>query len=133
VTEPQPSPSRHTAELAARLLLQRQGEHLVILHVGPLVSYADYFLIISGRSARHVQSLADHLEQEMAKQGLRPLGVEGKTEGTWVLLDYNDVIVHVFHDPVRLFYDLEGLWTDAPRIEPPEVPEEAQQPPPPEP
>lgn len=123
MTEPRAARSRELAELAASLLLQRQGENLVILHVGPLVGYADYFLLISGRSSRHVQSLAEHLEEQMKRRGHLPLGVEGKGEGNWVLLDYNEVIVHVFHEPVRRFYDLEGLWADAPRIE---VSEEAR-------
>ncbi len=108
---------RQKAELVASLLAERQAEDLVILHVGPLVGYADYFMLTSGRSSRHVRAIAEFVQEEMAKRGIKPLGVEGVGEGTWVLLDYNEVIVHVFHDPVRRFYDLEGLWADAPRVE----------------
>lgn len=105
------------AELCASLLLQRKAENLVALNVGPLVGYTDYFLLVSGTSSRQVQAMADHLEQQMAKRKVKPLGVEGKAEGTWILLDYDEVIVHIFYGPVRQFYDLEGLWTDAPRVE----------------
>ena len=118
MTEGAPSPSpRQKAELCAALLAERKAEDLVVLHVGPLVGYSEYFILASGRSSRHVQAIAGFIKEEMAKRGLRALGVEGATGGTWVLLDYNEVIVHVFHDPVRRFYDLEGLWADAPRVE----------------
>ncbi len=109
--------ARQKAELCARLLAERKAENLAVLHVGPLVGYADYFLLASGHSSRHVQAVAEFVRDEMAKRGLKALGVEGMAEGTWVLLDFNEVIVHVFHDPIRHFYDLEGLWADAPKIE----------------
>lgn len=112
-----PELARQKAELAAALLVERQAEDLMALHVGPLVGWADYFVLASGRSARHVQGIADFILEEMAKRGHKPLGVEGKAGGTWILMDYNEVIIHVFHDPVRRFYDLEGLWADAPRVE----------------
>jgi ribosome-associated protein len=115
VTEPV-NPARQKAELCASLLVEHKAEKLLILHVGPLVSYADYFLLASGHSTRHVQAMAEFLREEMGKRGMRPLGVEGVAEGTWALLDYNEVIVHIFHDPIRHFYDLEGLWADAPRL-----------------
>ncbi|MFH0809105.1 MAG: ribosome silencing factor [Pseudomonadota bacterium] len=99
--------------LMAAILLEHKAEDVVALHIGPLVSFAEYFIVASGRSSRHVRALAEHLREEMARQGLRPLGVEGESDGTWILLDYNEVIVHVFHEPTRRFYDLESLWADA--------------------
>jgi len=110
--------AREKAELIARVILERKAEEVVLLHVGPLVGYTDYFLLASGKSARQVQALSQHLQEEMKKtHKMRPLGVEGEAEGSWVLLDFEEVIVHIFYEPVRGFYDLEGLWADAPKVD----------------
>lgn len=74
-------------------------------------------MICSGSSDRHVQAVSENIQLEMKKQGNLPLGVEGLSGGNWTLLDYGDVIVHVFYEPIRRFYDLEGVWSDAPRLE----------------
>ena len=115
------SSSKEKALLCARALLDRKVIDLVILEVTNLSSFADYFLICSGNSDRQVQAIASHIEEKMSKQGIYPLGVEGKREGRWILLDYGDVIVHVFYQPAREFYDLERLWSEAPRVELPPV------------
>ena len=116
-----PPSSKEKASLCARALLDRKAIDLVILEVTNLSSFTDYFLICSGNSDRQVQSLAFHVEEKLGKQGIHPLGIEGKREGRWILLDYGDVIVHVFYQPVREFYDLERLWLEAPRLESPPV------------
>ncbi len=90
---------------------------LAILEVKNLSSFTDYFVISSGNSDRQVQAIASHIEEKLGKQGLHPLGIEGKREGRWVLLDYGDVVIHIFYHPIRDFYDLERLWSDAPRVE----------------
>lgn len=82
-----------------------------------LSSIADYLLICSGISDRQVQAIATSIEEGLAKKGIKPLGVEGISGGRWVLMDYVDVVVHIFYEPIRSFYDLEGLWADAPRLE----------------
>ena len=91
-----------------------------------LCSFADYFLICSGTSGRHVLALADHLQEALGRAGVKPLGVEGLQEGLWVLMDYNDVVIHIFSQPLREFYNLEGLWAEAPKShltpEPPAIP-----------
>lgn len=94
----------------------RKAVNLVVLDVRELTSVGEVFMICSGRSNRQVTAIADHVQRELKKHGLRPLSVEGKKEGLWVLLDYGQVIIHIFHEPVRRFYDLEGLWSDAPRV-----------------
>lgn len=94
---------------------------MVILEVKHLSSFTDYFVIASGNSDRQVQAIANHIEGKLGKQGLNPMGAEGKTEGRWALLDYGDVVVHIFYHPIREFYDLERLWADAPRISLPQV------------
>ena len=90
---------------------------LVALDVRDLTSIAEAFIICSGRSNRQVMAIADFIQRELKHQGIRPLSVEGMREGLWVLLDYGHVVFHVFYDPIRKFYDLEGLWMDARRIE----------------
>lgn len=81
-----------------------------------LSSIAEYLLICSGISGRQVQAIATSIEQGLEEKGIKPLGVEGMSGGRWILMDYVDVVVHIFYEPVRSFYDLEGLWADAPRL-----------------
>jgi len=104
------------AKLCARIALEKKAEDLIILDVRKLCSFTDYFVIISGRSTRHVQGLAEAIEDEFRSKRLSTSKSEGLKEGIWVLLDYCDVIVHIFYSETRKFYDIEGLWHDAPRI-----------------
>jgi ribosome-associated protein len=97
--------------------LGKKAMDLVVLDVRKLSSIADVFIICSGLSNRQVVAIAEHIQEDLKKQGIKPLSVEGKKEGHWVLLDYGHVIIHVFYEPIRSFYDLEGLWIDAERIE----------------
>jgi ribosome-associated protein len=108
------------ALLCARFALEKKAYDLTVMEVGPLTSVADYFLVCTGRSDTQVQAIAQSIEDNLADLGIRPLSVEGKTRGHWVLIDYGDVVVHVFYQPVRTFYDLERLWQPAPR---PDLPE----------
>jgi ribosome-associated protein len=94
--------------------------HPVMLEVGNLTSIADYFIVAGGNSSRQVQAISRHLLRKMREKGLKPLGVEGEGEGQWILIDFGDVVIHLFYQPIREFYDLEGLWIDAPRILPEE-------------
>ena len=116
-----PTTSKQKAILCARAALDHKAIDLAILEVKKLSSFADYFVISSGSSDRQVQAIASHIEEKLGKQGLHPLGIEGKREGRWVLLDYGDVVIHIFYQPVREFYDLERLWSDAPKLELPPV------------
>ncbi len=103
-------------EMAVRTLAAHKGQDMVVLEVKEYCSFADYFVIASGTSRRHVLALAEHLEEAMSKAGVKAMGVEGVQEGLWVLLDYNAVVVHLFFQPLRELYDLEGLWSDAPKV-----------------
>ena len=105
------------ALLCAQVAADHKAENTLIYEVGEIVSFADYFIICSGRSTRHVHSIAGHIEEVLKQRRVKPLGVEGLTEGQWVLLDYNEVVVHIFYQPMRAFYDLEGLWWEAPRVQ----------------
>lgn len=100
---------------------ERKAIDPILLDVGRLTSISDYFIIASGSSTRQVQAIANHLLRKMRQAGFKAMGVEGEAEGQWILTDFGDVVVHIFYQPVRAFYDLEGLWIEAPRIGLPEA------------
>jgi len=107
---------RAELDLYIKAVLGKKPVDVVALDMRELTSIADAFIICSGSSNRQVTAIAEHVERQLRKQKVKPLGVEGAKDGQWVLLDYGHVIIHVFYDSVRQFYDLEGLWTDARRI-----------------
>lgn len=113
------------ARVALEAALDKKALEPVVLDVRALCSYTEYILMVSGRSDRQVDAIADSVTQALRALGRRPLGVEGVTSGQWALLDFGDLVVHVFLHPVRLHYDLESLWHEAPRV-PIDVPEEAR-------
>ena len=104
------------AHLCLRIIKERKAVEPALFDVGKLTSITDYFLIATGNSSRQVQAIARHLQRRMRDAGFRPFGIEGEQEGHWVLIDYGDVVIHIFYKPFREFYDLEGLWIEAPRI-----------------
>ncbi len=113
---PDPYPAQ-SLNLYIQAVLGKKAIDLVVLDLRKLSSIADVFIICSGRSNRQVSAIAEHIQVDLKKHGITPLSVEGKNEGHWVLLDYGHVIIHIFYEPIRSFYDLEGLWIDAERIE----------------
>ncbi|HUU80364.1 MAG TPA: ribosome silencing factor [Acidobacteriota bacterium] len=104
------------AKLCLKIIKERKAIDPVLFEVGKLTSITDYFLIASGNSSRQVQAMTRHLQRRMREEGFKAFGVEGEQEGHWVLMDYEDVVVHLFYQPSREFYDLEGLWIEAPRV-----------------
>jgi ribosome-associated protein len=110
------SQARLPAEVrrAAELLLDRKATDVTLLDLRKLSAATDFFLIATGRSDTHVSAIADHVVDELKNEGVRPVGVEGMRGGRWVLVDYVDFVVHVFHPAAREFYQLERLWGDAP-------------------
>ena len=108
------------ALLVVRSALEKKAYDLILMEVREVTSIADYFIICSGRSDRQVQGIAQGVAENLAGAGIPLLSVEGVSRGQWVLMDFSDVIVHIFYQPVREFYDLEGLWHHAPRVELPE-------------
>ena len=109
--------SLEIAKLSAQAALDKKAEDLIVLDVSGISSFADYFVIMSGRSTRHVQGLAEAVDSKLRTKRMSNANTEGLKEGLWVLLDYDDVIVHIFYKETRGFYDLEGLWHDALRVE----------------
>ena len=108
--------SQRTAVAAARAALEKKAESVVILDLRGISGYADFLVIGSGSSDRQLEAIADSVDKELSAQGHRVIGSEGQRGGRWVLLDFGDVVVHVFHQDERAYYDLEGLWADAPRV-----------------
>jgi ribosome-associated protein len=103
--------------MAADAIYSKKGLDIALLEVEGLFVLSDVFVIATGTSRPHVQSLADHVEEKLRDdRGLKPLRIEGKAEAEWVLIDYGDIIVHLFQSAPRDFYGLERLWADAERI-----------------
>jgi len=103
--------------LCVNASLKKKAKNLIILNVKEYSSFADYFIICSGTSDRQVQAITASIQENLKEYGIMPLGIEGEKLGRWVLMDYEDVIIHIFYEPVREFYDIERLWSDAPRME----------------
>ncbi len=93
---------------------EKQAEELVALDVSVPLPFADVFLLASGRNERQVLAIAAEIEDKLLERGARPLRREGRSEGRWVLLDFGDLVVHVFHEEERMYYSLERLWKDCP-------------------
>jgi ribosome-associated protein len=102
---------------AARAAADKKAFQIVGLEVGDLTSYTDALLICSGASDRQVAAIADEVQRQLKDAGRRPLHVEGQSHADWVLLDYGDFVVHVFTEERRMYYGLDGLWGDAPKLE----------------
>jgi ribosome-associated protein len=119
-----PEPSSAARELALALAsaaLDKKAVGVEILDVTGKVDYADFLVVMTGRSDRHVHAIATGIEEGMRRRRLSPLSMEGLTSATWVLIDFGDVVVHVFQEEARALYDIEGLWIDAGRIPVPEA------------
>lgn len=105
------------ARTAAQAASAKGGEETVIIEVGAVLAITDAFVITSGRNTRQVKTIAEEVEARLkADGGINPLRVEGLGDSQWILLDYGDIVVHVFLDETREYYDLERLWSDAPRV-----------------
>lgn len=109
--------TKEDALATAQVMVDKKAQAVVLLEISSVVAYADYFVICSGRSVTQVKAIAAAIEKYFLPRGIRPLHVEGYAEGRWTLLDYDDVIVHVFLEEARNFYDLERLWRDVPRTD----------------
>ena len=109
--------SKDKALLIAELASDKKADDIVILDMQKVSSFCDYFVILSAGSAKKTQAIADHLETSLGRKKIKPHHAEGKKDSLWILLDYGDVVVHIFYEETRRFYDLERLWGDAERVE----------------
>lgn len=105
------------ATTCAQIAADAKAEDLIVLDVTGISSFADYFVIMNGRSTRHVQGIAETIENQLRTKRIKATHAEGLQEGMWVLLDFDDVVVHIFYHEQRSFYNLEGLWHDAKKVE----------------
>lgn len=103
--------------IAAQQADAKDAKDIIAIDVSERFGYADSFLIVSGEVERNVQAISDAIEDTLNEQGVKTIRREGRESGRWVLLDFGDLIVHVFHQEEREFYDLERLWKDSPEIE----------------
>jgi len=108
--------SRSKALSISKIAQDKKAHDLVVLDMRKISNIADFFIICSGNSARQVKAIADHIIEKLKKSGQKHWRMEGHHHALWVLLDYGDVVVHVFHTPVRQFYNLERLWSDVPLL-----------------
>jgi ribosome-associated protein len=108
--------SKEKALACARAAIDKKAENVKILDLTESSGFTDYFVICSGMSDRQVQSISDSVDHEMSGAGHTILSAEGYADGRWVLMDMGDVVVHIFLDALREYYDLEALWADAPRV-----------------
>lgn len=117
MTTPGPAASSRAA-VAAAAASAKNGEDVVVIHVGDIISIIDDFILVSASNPRLVRTIVDEVENALREyDGAKPIGVEGLSDATWVLLDFGDVVVHVFQTETRAYYDLERLWADAPIVE----------------
>ncbi len=104
------------AFISVQAAANKKAEYIKLLDLRNLSSFTDYFLICTGYSNRQVQAIADSISIELKEEGFAPVSVEGYSEGRWVVVDFGDVVVHVFQDALRDYYDLEHLWFDAKKV-----------------
>jgi ribosome-associated protein len=108
--------ARQLAVACARLADDMKAADIVILDVAPLIVITDFFVVATCTNPRQLRAIADELRHTMKARGIRPLGEEGRADASWLLLDYGDVVVHLFGESQRHHYDIEGLWADAKRV-----------------
>jgi ribosome-associated protein len=109
--------SKELAEKICEIIIDKKGEDVLSINVTGKTGVADYFVVASARSSTQVKSLAEHIEERVEKEGVRAIRREGVQDARWVVLDFGDVIVHLFNDETRLFYHLERLWGEGEKIE----------------
>lgn len=114
--EPLDPSSLELATLAARAAAARKAEDVCVYDLHIVSSFCDAFIVCHGTNRRQVTAIAQGVIDELRAKNIRPLGVEGMDAGRWVLIDFGEIVVHVFDEPMRGFYDLDGLWGDAPKL-----------------
>ncbi len=101
----------------AELLDAKLASDISVLNVGSLTTLAEYFVIATGKNDKQTRAMCDHIEEELSKEGIEPVNKEGYRTGEWILLGYDDVVIHIFQSDARDFYDLEHVWLDAIRVD----------------
>lgn len=113
--------SQEMVKIACHALSEKKAEDIKIIDIGEISPIADYFVIASGANVNQLQAMVDAVDEELTKAGHHAKQIEGNRNSSWILMDYNDIVVHVFSKEDRLFYDLERIWTDGKQVELAEV------------
>jgi ribosome-associated protein len=108
--------THNIVRIAAEAALEKKATELTLLKVEGLTSFCDWFILCNGSNKRQIQAIGQGIVRSLKDHGIKPLGVEGMEQSRWILIDLGDILVHVFDDPMRGYYDLDGLWVDAPRV-----------------
>jgi ribosome-associated protein len=116
-TRPKPLQGKALAKRIAALCREKRGEDVVLLDVRGIADYMDFLLLVTGSGERQNRAIADHVVRSLRGLKVRPLSTSGEEAGTWICVDFVDVVLHVFDAPTRNFYDLEELWGDADRVD----------------
>ena len=109
--------SRELAKLACECIEDKKGIDIKVIDISKISVIADYFIIAGGNNARQIQTIADNIEETLGKVGVTPKSIEGYHSSNWILMDYRDVVIHIFNQEERLFYDLERIWADGQTVE----------------
>lgn len=109
--------SAELAKLAYQSIDEKKGIDIKIIDISKISVIADYFIIAGGSNQRQIQTISDNIEEKLAKAGVHPKSIEGTQKSSWILMDYTDVIIHIFNQEDRLFYDLERIWADGSTVE----------------
>ncbi len=109
--------SREMAKIAVKALDDKKGNDIRIIDIHEVTVIADYFVIASGANRNQIQSMAENVEESLGRAGYEPRQIEGYGSGSWILMDYNDIVIHIFSEEDRLFYDLDRIWRDGKIIE----------------
>ncbi len=104
-------------KIAVKAVDDKKASDLVVLDISSIASFANHFLLCSGDSSRQIQAISDEVEEKLRRQGLRPAHIEGYRNAEWILMDYIDLVVHIFSKRARAYYDLERLWRDGKRLD----------------
>ena len=115
---PRPSDAKQVARRAARIVDEKKGADIVVLEIAAILNIADYFVIATGQNSRQVKAMMNEIRRTLVEEmDVKPFNVAGEREARWILMDYGSVVIHLFDEPTRAFYDLELLWGDAPRLD----------------
>ena len=109
--------SREMAKMACECIEEKKGIDIKVIDISKISVLADYFIIAGGTNLRQITTIADNIEEKLGKAGIAPKSIEGYNTSNWILMDYRDIIVHIFNQEERLFYDLERIWADGTTIE----------------
>ncbi len=106
----------HEVKLSVKAGQDKKGEDIVVIDIGEISSFADYFVIMHGHSHRQNKAIFENVREQLKKEQIRPISIEGRDSADWILMDYGNFILHIFSKKTREFYDIEQLWADGPRV-----------------